>query len=633
MQAATPYPLTVHRSTGSRKRFRLRLLVGTIFAVPLLAACNLTPRLQTSADGQAPPHTQSSIVITNAGGGTLEWQANFDNPYLELRTSLGISVSGGTLGSGQSARLYIRVDGRLAHPTTGVNATLAISSNGGSRSLPINVGAAAACLATSTTPSQPVAVGNEILVSYNLRGGAFRDWIGTQSGNHGEAAYNSQGGGQVGPQSGTPDESRPGSPIEAQLTTQELSALAAQARTEISAQLGLTTIEAGNGIVPDLLVAPATANVDDLIAALQSDPRVAAVQRNYYVYLQQYPLPPTDPFYTGQWSLTSFGVPEAWAHLAGTALRQVVLAVIDSGVDSAHPDLFSKMLPGYDFFRNSELADPVNVTPDNRFHGKVSHGTHVAGIAAALANDIGVVGVAYQSEVRILPIKVFDDCGDVGSIFALAKGIYWAAGFDVPGAPTNPTPANIINLSLGASGQHPVLDQATTAAFAANVLVVAAAGNHTSSSPAPVLSPANGPDVLAVGSVNQDRQLSAFSNQGPQVDVVAPGGSGEPTSDPDLLCGVGPGQPKVISTVPYMPGAPLQFGYGCMFGTSMAAPFVAGVAALVMLQDATASAHDVFNLLKSTAVREPHMMNENMYGVGLVCADAALGAATRCGAP
>lgn len=612
--------LSVHaRPSGNRWLFG-----ALVLALPLLGACNLTPRLETSADTETPPYSQSSLVIRNAGGGTLTWQASIDNPYIELRNSVAGVMTGGTLGAGQSIRLFLRVDGRLTHPTSGVNGTVSLASNGGHRTIPVSVGTISACQASGQlysahyeaarvaagrqgalspsfaihdagspafyAPDFPVPVGNEIIVSYNHR----------------------SAGGTL-------------------LSAQSLEQQAAQARTDLTGRLGLTTVEAGNGAVPDLLVAPPEADIDRLLAELRGDPRVAAAQRNYYIYLQQYPQQTTDPYFTSQWALTSFGVPQAWTHLGNTAEREVVLAVLDSGVDSSHPDLAAKMLPGFDFFRNSALADPVYVGPEAALHGKVSHGTHVAGIAAAMGNGLGIIGVAYRPEVKILPVKVFDDCGDVGSVNALVKAIYWAAGFDVPGAPPNPHPADIINLSLGAPNRQPVLDEATSAAFNAGSLVIAASGNHRAGGYSSVLSPANGPDVLAVGSVDEDRVVSDFSNHGPQLNVVAPGGFGNAGSDPDGRCGAVP--PRVISTVPHAPAGPEELGYGCMVGTSMAAPFVAGVAALIMLQDATATAADVRNILTGTALLAPHMTNSNLYGVGLVCADAALGAATTCGAP
>jgi serine protease len=409
--------------------------------------------------------------------------------------------------------------------------------------------------------------------------------------------------------------------------TEQRAQLANQARLALSSGYALTTLEAAGGAGPDLLLAREGVDVDALVARLAADPLVAAVQRNYYVELQWNGGLPADPLYGAQWSLAEFGVPEAWAALTAPAQRHVVLAVLDSGVDSHHPDLAAKVLPGYDFFRNSPITDPPPVMPGTGSFGNVAHGTHVAGIAAALGDDVGVIGVAFAPEVQLLPVKLFDDCGERGRVDTLVKAIRWATGLPVAGAPLNENPANIINLSLGVPGRHAVLDDTTAEAWAAGVLLVAASGNNSGG----VLSPANGPDVLAVGSVDQDRSRSAFSNYGPGLDLMAPGGFGTPGGEAELACAAS-GSASVISTVPQLPDAPPELGYACFAGTSMAAPFVSGVAALLFAQDATRTAADVRELLRSTTLFEAHM-NGYEYGAGIVCADAALGAATQCGSP
>src|SRR5690606_35505872 len=153
------------------------------------------------------------------------------------------------------------------------------------------------------------------------------------------------------------------------------------------------------------------------------------------------------------------------------------------------------------------------------------------------------------------------------SIADLVLAIRWSAGLVVPGIASNPHPADVINLSLGVAGSYPALDAVAVDAWNAGSLLVAAAGNHTGAMPDPgVLSPANSPCVIAVGSVDSDYDASTFSNRGPQIELVAPGGFNNT------------GCLKVVSTLP--PPAT----HGCMSGTSMAAPFVAGVAALVIGQ-------------------------------------------------
>src|SRR5690606_36347700 len=211
------------------------------------------------------------------------------------------------------------------------------------------------------------------------------------------------------------------------------------------------------------------------------------------------------------------------------------------------------ILPGWDFYDDDDDTCPG---PAN---GHAEHGTHVAGIAAALGDDAyGVAGVAYGPAVQILPVKVFDASGVNASISDLALAIRWSAGLTVPGVATNSNKAAVINMSLGVSGVYPALSEAAADAWNAGSLLVAAAGNHTGATSDPgVLSPANEPCVIAVGSVDSDYDVSTFSNTGPQVELVAPGGF----SNVGCL--------KVFSTMP-----PPQ-GHGCSSGTSMAAPFVA----------------------------------------------------------
>jgi len=567
----------------------------------LLSACTTTPRLATSADDlSGAPYQASNITLSNAGGRVLYWTFETDNPHVTLRNQFGATVKSGGLRAGERVTLHIVIEGRLVDPAVGLNATLIFTSNGGGREVPYSAGARATCAGpvagrAGSSAAQPEAVGSQILVTYRL-----------------------------------PREPGPFAATSTDATAQRAH-LANQARLTLTSDHDLTTLEAAGGAGPDLLVAREGVDVDALVARLAADPLVAAVQRNYYVELQWNGGAPADPLYDAQWTLAEFGVPEAWAALTAPAERQVVLAVLDSGVDSHHPDLAAKLLPGYDFFRNSPTAYPPPVLPGTGSFGNVAHGTHVAGIAAALGDDVGIIGVAFAPEVRLLPVKLFDDCGERGRVDTLVKAIRWATGLPVAGAPLNENPANIINLSLGVPGRHPVLDDATTAAWEAGVLLVAASGNNSGG----VLSPGNAPEVLAVGSVDQDRERSDFSNFGPGLDLMAPGGYGAAGGDADLACaasGSSNSSGSVISTVPQMPNAPPELGYACFAGTSMAAPFVSGVAALLFAQDATRTAADVRELLRTTARFEAHM-NGYEYGAGIVCADAALGAATQCGSP
>lgn len=574
-----------------RALLRLALIPLTF----LLAACGMGPRLATSADTLGGAALEEpGITISNGGGGELRWSVSHDNPYLSLHDDDDRPVTHGRLGPGLAQTLRFAVNGSVAESTGPLSATLSFRSNGGNRQVPVSIGSWGRCealplsAAAAMQRGESVPVGSEILVAYR-------------------------------PPTG--------------LSPQALTSFAEDARLDLTATLGLATLESGAGLQPDRLVAPPGTVVDAAVEALLADPRVAHAQRNYYVELQQAGHVPTDPLYPAQWALSSFGLEEAWAQL-GEPERTVVVAVIDSGVHGAHPDLAPKMLEGYDFFRNSTITE-VALPPGAQPSPKAGHGTHVAGIAAAGAGDDGMVGVAFTPSVKVLPVKLFDDCGEVGDVYALVKSIRWAAGLPVTGAPPNPHPADVINMSVGVGGPQPLIDAATREAAAEGALLVAAAGNHLAEGGnvfAGVLSPANAPHVLAVGSVDQSRERSAFSNYGRGLDLMAPGGHGEATTDPGGWCESSSGRLAVLSALPYAadPGAPAA--YGCMLGTSMAAPFVAGVAALLMAHDASLDAAATRERLLATARLETHMTAEE-YGSGVVCADAALGAPTSCGAP
>ncbi|ADI15282.1 S8 family serine peptidase [Truepera radiovictrix] len=371
--------------------------------------------------------------------------------------------------------------------------------------------------------------------------------------------------------------------------------------------------------VPDLVAVPEGADVLELAERLSADPRVAYAEPDYYLYplgLTSAALP-NDPLLHEQWHLLDFGLPQAWALETGKS--DIVLAVLDSGVDLAHEDLAGRILPGCDVY--NEDNDPSPGSPA-QLGANQRHGTHVAGIALASGdNGVGVAGVAYTG-VRLLPVKVFDDSGrdtQRTATSVVARAIRWSAGLSVEGMNRNPNPAHIINLSLGGRGTVQTLNDAVADARRAGTLVIAASGNSESDDA--IYAPANAPGAIAVGSVDQSGRRSYFSNYsraGRSVDLMAPGGMG------NNACGA------IFSTLsPAYEGA-TESAYGCEQGTSMAAPFVAGVAALVWSQNPELSRAEVeARLLSSTLFTDE--MNPAEYGAGILCADRALGADTLCG--
>lgn len=390
----------------------------------------------------------------------------------------------------------------------------------------------------------------------------------------------------------------------------------------------LDTLGADGGT--ELVRAPAGADVEALAAKLRRDPRVRYAEPDYYLYPLAAPgasnTVPNDPDYGEQWHLQDFGLPAAWALETGEA--DIVLAVLDSGIDVTHEDLEGRSYPGCDVYSGDNDPSPGSAS---QVAANQRHGTHVAGIALASGNNgKGVAGVAYTG-VKLLPVKVFDDAGNdpqATATSAVARAMRWAAGMSVEGMNRNPHKANIINLSLGARIKTPdgtiqTLNDAVRDVRNEGVLVIAASGNSINPADAPgtVYAPASAPGALAVGSIDSNYGRSDFSVYNPSgrtVDLMAPGGYGENS------CG------GILSTLsPSFEGA-TESEYGCESGTSMAAPFVAGVAALIWSQNPDLTDEQVAERLLASARFTPEM-NRAEYGAGVVCADRALGAATLCG--
>lgn len=228
------------------------------------------------------------------------------------------------------------------------------------------------------------------------------------------------------------------------------------------------------------------------------------------------------------WNITAFDLPSAWAKSKGEGVK---IAVIDTGVDLDHPDLVRNLLPGVNFVDSS--SPPWD---DN------SHGTHVAGIIVAENNEIGMVGVAPSS--KVIPIKALDRNGN-GSLLNVAKGIRWAV---------DEGKADLICMSLGSPNPVQEVRKAIQYAESKGVVCFVAAGNAGMTRN--VFYPAEYPETIAIGSIDENLNRSRFSNTGHNLDFMAPGN-------------------KIFSTVP-------DNWYAVLSGTSMAAPFATGVAALVL---------------------------------------------------
>jgi len=279
---------------------------------------------------------------------------------------------------------------------------------------------------------------------------------------------------------------------------------------------------------------------------------------------------PDDPSFSSQYALTAIRAPQGWDISTGAAT--VTIAIVDSGVDYGHAELAGKLVAGYDFVNNDNIADD-----------EYGHGTHVAGIAAASSNNgLGIAGVSWGA--RIMPVKVLD-ANNNGNVDNIAAGIIWAAD----------NGAQIINLSLGGPSPSITLENAVNYAAGLGALLIASAGNYGNL----VFYPAHYPAVMAVAATDASNQRASFSNYGPEIDIAAPG---------DAIFSLDIG------------------GYTTHNGTSMAAAHVSGLAAILWGQAGYGSAASVRQAIESTALDIDPSGWDSYTGAGLIQMDAALGA-------
>ncbi|MEN3042829.1 MAG: S8 family serine peptidase [Fervidobacterium sp.] len=289
------------------------------------------------------------------------------------------------------------------------------------------------------------------------------------------------------------------------------------------------------------------------------------------------------------WGHRAIDVKQSWDE--GFEGDEIIVAVLDTGVDGTHPDLVGQVIEGY----RPKSGQIIQASSDSSFGG--SHGTHVAGIIAAKKDGKGIVGVA--PKVKIMPIVIFDEGGwYVGDDFT-AKGIIWAVDHG----------AKILSNSWGGPGYSQLLKDAFDYAFERNVLVVAAAGNSTSSQS--FMYPANYPGVIQVGAAEYnggDIKTANFSNRSPSLSISAPG-------------------VDILSTMPQE----YSYGYdkdsflsndnngyyGFMSGTSMATPYVSGLVALLLQKYPQAKPWQIKGLIEKSAldIDEPGVDEKSGYGL------------------
>lgn len=273
------------------------------------------------------------------------------------------------------------------------------------------------------------------------------------------------------------------------------------------------------------------------------------------------------------WNITAFDLPNAWRFTQG---EDVVIAVLDTGCDLDHPDLQGNLLPGKNFIKRGKPPEDGN-----------GHGTHITGTLVAENNDIGMVGVCPLAKVR--PIKVLDDKGN-GNLLNVAKGIRWAVEQGV----------DIITMSLGAPMKVQQVRKAIQYAASKGVPTFVAAGNAGKTKE--VFYPANYPETIAIGAIDENMNRAKFSNTGDNLDFMAPG-------------------VDIFSTVP-------DDWYATLSGTSMACPFAVGVAALVLSyarrskkREEPATVEDYRNIFRNHTIplSDPDYADKKFYqGFGII---------------
>ncbi len=343
-------------------------------------------------------------------------------------------------------------------------------------------------------------------------------------------------------------------------------------------------------------------DAERVMVELAKNPSVSKVEPNKRVHAF---FVPNDTRYSEQWDMFNavggMNVQSAWDVATGSG---VVVAVIDTGI-TPHSDLAGQTVAGYDFISASATARDGNGRDSNPndegdwfatnecgvpySSGSSWHGTHVAGTVAAIANNNkGVAGVAFNAKVQ--PVRVLGKCG--GSIADIADAIIWSSGGTVSGVPANATPAKVINLSLGGQGACSSTEQsAINSARSRGTVLAIAAGNDNANVSG--FDPGNCSGVISIAATTKAGSRASYSNYGALIDVSAPGGDGAG------------GAGDILSTLNSGTSTQSTESYAFYAGTSMAAPHVAGLAALMLSKNPALTPDQIETLIKNNAKALP----------------------------
>jgi thermitase len=309
-------------------------------------------------------------------------------------------------------------------------------------------------------------------------------------------------------------------------------------------------------------------NQDRVLQALRSNPNIEFAEPDYIIDPSA---TPNDPYFAQAWHLPMISAPTAWDYTVGSTA--VTIAILDSGIDTTHPDLAGLLVGGWNFYdNNSNLADVSG------------HGTAVAGVAAALSNNgAGIAGVTWNC--RVMPLRITDLNG-YGLSSAIANALIWAADHG----------ARVANISYGSVSTINTIVSAAQYFQSKGGVVTASAGNSGI-----VDSSADSPYFLLVSATDESDTICSWSNTGNNVDLAAPG-------------------QDIVTTV-------RGGGYGTWNGTSFSAPIVAGVAALVVSANPSLAGTKVQDILKQNADDLGTKGWDASYGWGRVNAAKAVSAA------
>ncbi|MEN6478632.1 MAG: S8 family serine peptidase [Anaerolineales bacterium] len=321
-------------------------------------------------------------------------------------------------------------------------------------------------------------------------------------------------------------------------------------------------------------------------ARLSAQPGVLTAEPDYYVYAQG---TPNDPYLSRQWYHTLVGSPSAWDLSTGDAA--LCVAIIDSGIDLTHPDLAARITNGGDYVDGGAPND------------EYGHGTHIAGIVGAVTNNtVGIAGTDWRAELRI--IRVLDAKG-VGTTSSIVRAIDEAIA----------NGADVINLSLATYGGPAAMQAAIDRAYAAGVVVVAAAGNDAIDRPT---YPAACEHVIAVAATNRNDVYARYSNYGAYVDLAAPGGD----KTERVVDGIYSTMPTYSVTATRNLGLARNYDY--WQGTSMSTALVSGLSVLLLSAGASLGPDEIEDVLAKTAVDLGPKGWDQDYGWGRIDAAQAM---------